>query len=95
MADENKVSSISKARSIEEMAEFWDTHSLADYDDETYEVDMTFDPAARQNYVSIESELMQELRRIAQVRKVSTQTLINVWLRKEVDELQLQTQSAD
>jgi len=95
MADENKVSSISKARSIEEMAEFWDTHSLADYDDETYEVDMTFDPAARQNYVSIESELMQELRRIAQVRKVSTQTLINVWLRKEVDELQLQAQSAD
>jgi len=95
MADESKVSSISKARSIEEMAEFWDTHSLADYDDETYEVDMTFDPAARQNYVSIESELMQELRRIAQVRKVSTQTLINVWLRKEVDELQLQTQSAD
>mgnify|MGYP000254973882 CR=1 FL=1 len=95
MAEESKVSSISKARSIEEMAEFWDTHSLADYDDETYEVDMTFDPAARQNYVSIESELMQELRRIAQVRKVSTQTLINVWLRKEVDELQLQTQSAD
>jgi len=95
MADESKVSSISKARSIEEMAEFWDTHSLADYDDETYEVDMTFDPAARQNYVSIESELMQELRRIAQVRKVSTQTLINVWLRKEVDELQLQAQSAD
>ncbi len=95
MADENKVSSISKARSIEEMAEFWDTHSLADYDDETYEVDMTFDPAARQNYVSIESELMQELRRIAQVRKVSTQTLIKVWLRKEVDELQLQAQSAD
>jgi hypothetical protein len=95
MADENKVSSISKARSIEEMAEFWDTHSLADYEDEMYEVEMTFDPAARQNYVSIESELMQELRRIAHTRKVSTQTLINVWLRKDVDELHLQAQSAD
>jgi hypothetical protein len=95
MADENKVSSISKARSIEEMAEFWDTHSLADYEDEMYEVEMTFDPAARQNYVSIESELMQELRRIAHARKVSTQTLINVWLRKDVDKLQLEAQSAD
>ncbi len=36
MAYEN-VSSISKASSLEEMADFWDTHSLADYDDEIYE----------------------------------------------------------
>ena len=40
---EDRVSSISKARTLEEMADFWDTHSLADYDEQTHEVEMTFD----------------------------------------------------
>ena len=83
-----KTSSISKARTLEEMAEFWDTHSLADFDDQTYEVDMTFDPAARRSVVSIEPELMEELRRVARERRVSTQTLVNLWLRQRIDQIQ-------
>jgi hypothetical protein len=84
---ENKVSSISKAHTLEEMADFWDTHSLADYDNQTYEVEMTFDPSARRSVVSIEPELMVELSRIARQRRVSPQTLINVWLRQHVDRI--------
>lgn len=34
------TSGISKARSYEEIAQFWDTHSLADYEEQTYEVDV-------------------------------------------------------
>ena len=82
-----RVSSISQSRTLEEMAEFWDLHSLADFEDQTYEVEMTFDPSARRSLVGIEPELMQELRRIAQERKVSTQTLVNVWLRQRVDQV--------
>jgi len=84
---EEKRSSISQARTLEEMADFWDTHSLADYDDQTYEVEMTFDPSARRTYVGIEPELLDDLRRVAHQRRVSTQTLINLWLRQRVDEL--------
>jgi len=32
------------------MADFWDTHSLADYDDQTHEVEMTFAPSARRSF---------------------------------------------
>lgn len=84
---ENKVSSISKSHTLEEMADFWDAHSLADYDDQTYEVEMTFDPSARRSVVSIEPELMAELSQIARQRQVSPQTLINVWLRQQVDRI--------
>ena len=87
---EPRVSSISKARTLKEIAEFWDTHSLADYDDQTYEVEITFDPSARRPVVTIEPELMEELRQIARERKVSTQTLINLWLRQRVDQLNAQ-----
>ena len=36
--DEPQRTSISKARTLEEIADFWDTHSLADYWDQTHEV---------------------------------------------------------
>jgi hypothetical protein len=69
------------------MADFWDSHSLADYDEQTYKVEMTFDPAARRSTVSIEPELMADISRLARERKTSAQTLINVWLRQYVDHL--------
>jgi hypothetical protein len=91
---EGRVSSISQARTLEEMADFWDTHSLADFDDQTHEVEMTFDPSARRSVVGIETELMAEIRRIAKERQVSTQTLVNVWLRQRVDQMTSQPAAA-
>ena len=82
---DDRVSSISEAHTLKEMAEFWDKHSLADYDDLTYEVEMTFDPAARRTAVNIEPDLLADIARAAHERRVSTQTLINVWLRQCVD----------
>ena len=87
---EDKVSSISGSRTPEEMATFWENHSLADYDAQTYEVEMSFDPSARRTVVTIEPELMEDISQVARARKVSTQTLINVWLRQQVDRLALQ-----
>ena len=46
MANE-KVSSISQADTIEQIADFWETHSLADDEDHIMEADIIFDPAAR------------------------------------------------
>lgn len=86
MAADN-LSTISQSHTLEEMAEFWDTHSLADFEDQTHEVEMTFDPVTRRSLVGIEPELMQDLRSIARKRQVSTQTLVNVWLRQRVDQI--------
>jgi len=36
-SDDTKLTSISKARSLEEIGDFWDTHSLDDYWDQTHE----------------------------------------------------------
>jgi hypothetical protein len=86
---EDRVSSISHSRTLDEMADFWDSHSLADYDEQTYKVEMTFDPAARRSTVKIEPELMVDISQVARERKASTQTLINVWLRQSVDRLSI------
>lgn len=84
---EDRVSNISQSHTLEEMADFWDAHSLADYDDQTHEVEMTFEPSARRSVVTIEPELMADISKVARERKVSVQTLINVWLRQYVDRL--------
>ena len=83
----DKVSDISHSHTLDEMADFWDHHSLADYDEQTHEVEMTFDPAAQRSTVNIEPELMADILQVARERKVSSQTLINVWLRQYVDRL--------
>ncbi|MCB9109338.1 MAG: hypothetical protein H6633_34640 [Anaerolineales bacterium] len=90
---EEKVSSISNSKSLAEMADFWDTHSLADYDDDIEEVEMTFDPAARRTWVGIEPELLADLRHIARERRISTQTLINLWLSERVAQQKVQAPS--
>jgi len=46
MNENEKVASISKARTAEEIAEFWDSHSLDDYWDQTREV--AFEVRAKQ-----------------------------------------------
>ncbi len=90
-----RVSSISQAHSETEIGEFWDTHSLADYDDETYEVEMTFEASARCTAVNIEPELLDDVRRIAHARHVSAQTLVNLWLRERVDQREATASQAD
>ncbi len=37
--DDAQLTPISRARTPEEMTEFWDSHTLADYWDETHEVE--------------------------------------------------------
>lgn len=85
--EEKHISSISKTKNLEDMAEFWEGHSLADYEDDIYEVDMEFNPDTRRTSVGLEPELLKELRGIAKKRRISTQTLVNACLRQYVDEL--------
>ena len=82
MVSENQVSSVSGSRSIEEMAEFWDTHDAADYDDQTREVTIEFALETRRHYIAIDPELQDRLRRLAQARGISLESLANLWLQE-------------
>jgi len=68
---------ISQSRSIAEMAEFWDTHDATDFDDQTHEVTMEFDLRVRRHYVAIDPELLTRLRKLAQARGISLESLAN------------------
>ena len=68
MDEKNRVSSISQAQSIADMAAFWDEHDATEFEDQTHEVDMTFDLAVRRHYVAIDPALLQKLQQTAMSR---------------------------
>lgn len=68
--------------SIEEAAEFWDSHSIADYWDETREVKNVSVNLARR-YFRVDKELASKIDKIARERGVSAETLVNLWLQEK------------
>lgn len=68
----------------EEAAEFWDTHSLLDYWDETEPADdVTFAPNAlkmKQVCLRLSPTQIARLKRRAEEKGIGYQTLIRMWL---------------
>ena len=69
--------------SIEEVVDFWDTHSLADYWEQTSEVkDVKIDLVRR--HFRVDAKLASKISRQAKQRGISAETLINLWLQEKV-----------
>lgn len=66
------------------MAAFWDEHDVTDFEDQTYEVEMTFDLDVRRHYIAIDPELLQGLRQRAASHGLDTESLINFWLQERL-----------
>jgi len=65
--------------SIEEAAAFWDEHSLADYWDQTHDVEVGV-RAPRRQWIPLASNLAQQAIERAQKEGVSVETLVNLWV---------------
>ncbi len=53
-------------KSDEEIAEFWDTHDLADYWDQTEPAEFTIAPNARHRYlVAVDPGLLKQIQHVA------------------------------
>lgn len=82
---ETTLTSISQARSYEEIAEFWDTHSLADHWDETHEVEMEL-RVQRRRRVTLSPEIYSRVEEQARARGLQPETLVNLWLAERLQQ---------
>ena len=74
--------------SLDAIAEFWDTHSLAEYWDQTEPAEFEFAPQARRHYlVAIDPDLLARIRAIAQRNGLETESLVNLWLERHLQEI--------
>ena len=83
-AKDKKTASTSGAKSVEDVGEFWDSHSLADHWDETREARVKL-RAARRRRVTIAPEVYAEIAAQAHRRGVSPETLVNLWLTEHIE----------
>jgi hypothetical protein len=79
-------SSISKARSYKEIGEFWDTHDLADYWEQTQPVEFEVDIQSEVTYYPLDITLAAEVCSVAKRRGVSPETLLNLWVQEKLQE---------
>lgn len=71
---------------LEAFQDFWDTHSLADYEEHLREVEFEIDIQRRRFLVALEPELARQVAEQARVRGISTETLVNLWLKEKLSQ---------
>jgi len=70
--------------SIEELAKFWDTHDVTDFDEELEEVrEPTFAPRAAIK-LNLESAEAEAVRKLAEAKGIADAELIRGWVREKI-----------
>lgn len=72
---------------LEEAAEFWDTHDLADYWDLTEDADFEVNLKRRRYLVAVAPELAEKLAIEAHRQGILTETLVNLWLSEKLQQI--------
>ncbi len=74
----------------EEAAEFWDTHSLADYWDQTEPAEFEVASQLHRRYlVPVDRDLIDRVQQVARTRGVSTESLVNLLLEQRLREIEV------
>jgi len=81
MEENKKLSSISKADSLEKVGEFWDTHDFTDFDTNVPDVEFKISCA-----IPIELDLFSSVEKQARKRGIKVETLVNLWLQQKLSE---------
>ena len=76
---DTEESSISKAGTAEEIADYWDNHSLADHWEQTHEVEFEV-RVQRPRRITVDPEIYERLEEQARTQGVTLETLVNQWL---------------
>jgi hypothetical protein len=79
-------SPISHAESYKEISEFWDTHDLHEFWDQSEPVKFEVDVASEVTYYELDKRLSDRVQTIAHQRGISPDTLINLWVQKKLQE---------
>ena len=79
-------SSISKANTYKQIGEFWDTHDLADYWEQTEPAELEFDLQSEATFYPVDVTLSEGVLSLARRRGVSPETLINLWIQEKLQQ---------
>ena len=80
----NKSKSMPSSRSLDALVKFFDTHDTAEYWEQLPEAHFDVNIKRRKHLIAIDAEISGKLTEIAQSKKISSQRLINTWLKEKI-----------
>ncbi len=83
----SKSKNLPTVGSLNELVEFFDTHDMGEYWDQMPEAHFDVNIKRRKHVVAIDEEIMVKLTEIAKSRNVSSQKLINSWLKEKISKV--------
>ena len=71
-------------KTIREASDFWDTHDITDYWNDTKEVKFRASLKKEPKYVALEENIAQKAFTVAKKKHISMETLVNLWLKEKL-----------
>jgi CopG antitoxin of type II toxin-antitoxin system len=81
----NKPKSLPKFESLDELVKFFDANDMGDYWEQLPETHFDINIKTRKHLVAIDEEIVPKLNEVAKSRNVSSEKLINKWLREKLE----------
>ena len=72
----------------EDAADWFDTHDMADYEDEMQPVDFSFDLRKNRDWIELENDIAKNVRELARKQKIPSRRLVNQLLKEGLEALQ-------
>ncbi len=82
-------SSVSEAKSYQEIGEFWDEHDSTEFGEQT-DVEFKVSVQSQRRYYPIDNTLSSQIKQVARDRGVSEETLLNLWVQEKLSQNETQ-----
>ena len=82
--ERNKAKILPRSKSVKELVDFFETHDMGDYWEKMPEAHFDVNIKKRKHLVALEEDIVGKLTEIAKLKKVSSESLINAWLKDKI-----------
>ena len=80
----SKAKTLPELTSINDLVDFFETHDLGDYWEQMPEADLEIKIKQRKHLIALEEDVVTKVTQIAKVKKISSEVLINTWLKEKL-----------
>jgi hypothetical protein len=80
----NKSKALPRSKSVKELVDFFDTHDMGDYWEKMPKTHFDVNIRKRKHLVALEGDIVDKLTEIAKSKRVSSESLINTWLKDKI-----------
>jgi len=80
----SKPKKLPRFKSLDQLVEFFDAYDMGDYWDEMPEAHFEVNIKKKAHFIALETDLADELTKIARSKKISSAGLVNSWIREKI-----------